>query len=177
MKELERIIISSCFGEDQYRKVSFLEPEDFTNYPGKPYREFFKMIEKTKADSETFINCLQACNDLRLKKLLFEHSSILGYNNPDRYALKLLEIRFETLFANLLSKLSSESKKAVESEVLNEALFKLVKPETDVFDLSDHLLEYLGVHASDRTKNRITSFLEYRDKRAKEAKQVIKNLN
>lgn len=174
MRELEERIISSVFGEDQYRKVSFLEPEDFTNYPGYPYKEFFKLIKQTKGESGTLIECLINCKSRELKSILQDQSNLLGYNYPENNALKLLEIRFKGLFINLLVKLSNESKNTVEKELLNESNLMVIR--ADIFDLSDHILEYIGVHASDFTKDRIGSFLSYRDKRVNEAKQVINKI-
>lgn len=171
MRELEERIINSVFGEDQYRKVSFLEPEDFTNYPGYPYKEYFKLIKKTNAKEDTLMECLINSENKELKGLLSDQSNLLGYNYPERSALKLLEIRFKGLFINLLVKLSSESKNSVERELLNESNLMVIK--SDIFDLSDHILEYLGVHANVHTKARIKSFLQYRDKRVNEARKVI----
>ena len=176
MKELEQLIIGSCFGEDQYRKVSFLEPEDFTNYPDKPYREYFKVLKKANADSQCLAECIVKAKDKRLRELLVSEIHSLGANTPDRLGLKLLEVRFKILFADLLNGLAIHSKKNAERELLGEALMTLVKEDTDIFDISDHILEYLGVHASDFTQSRINSFLSYRDKRVHNAKKVINEL-
>ena len=176
MIELEKTIIGSCFGEDQFKKVSFLEPDDFTNYPQKPYREYFKLLKKTNAEQDCLIECLQHCEDKGIYNLLCEQTNLLGLNNIDRFALKLLEMRFKALLMDLLTKLSMTSKKSVERELLREACLTLVKPETDVFELSDNLQEYIGVHISDHTKNRLDSFLTYRDKRVEKAKQTINEL-
>jgi len=175
MKELERILIGCCFGEDQYKKVSFLEAEDFTNYPGKPYREYFKLIKKTRSTSNVFLEALVKCEDKELRSLLAEEANVLGVNAPDRYALKLLEIRFQTLFADLLVKLSNSTKNGVERELLNEVIMSL--PDVDIFDLSDSLIEYLGLQASDHTKSRINKYLDYRNKRIQTAKKIINELN
>lgn len=174
MRELEERIINSVFGEDQYRKVSFLESEDFTNYPGYPYREYFRLIKQTKANKLTLMECIIQCKNKELRGLLSDQSNVLGYTYPENYGLKLLEIRFQTLFANLLVQLSNSTTNTVERDLLNKAIVSL--PDVDIFDLSDHLLEYLGLQASGLTKGRINSFLEYRNKRIKNAKQVINEL-
>lgn len=176
MKELEGIIIGSCFGEDQYKKVSFLEPEDFTNYPYKPFREYFKLLKKTKAESNYLVECLSVCNDKNIYLLLCQQNNLLGANNIDRFAIKLLEVRFKTLLMGLLTNLSFSSQKTVERELLNEACLTLGSVETDVFDLSDNIIEYIGVHISPHTENRVKSFLSYRNKRMETAKKVINEL-
>ena len=176
MKELEQMIIGSCFGEDQYKKVSFLEPEDFTNYPNKPYKEYFKLLKKTNAESNHLIECLSNCNDKNVYILLCQQTNLLGANNVDRLAMKLLEIRFKTLLMDLLTNLSFDTQKTVERELLNEACLTLVKYDTDVFDLSDNIIEYIGVHISPHTEKRVNSFLAYRNKRVETAKKIINEL-
>jgi hypothetical protein len=171
MKELERIIIGCCFGEDQYKKVSFLEANDFTNYPGKPYREYFKLMEETGAKSDVFLKALSSCKNKELRSLLGEQAHVLGVCHPERYGLSLLTARFKTLFANLLVQLSNSTKNTVERELLNKAILSI--DDVDVIDLSDGIMEYLGVQGSGNTKRRVTSFLEYRDKRINKAKKVI----
>ena len=171
MKELEQIIIGSCFGEDQYKKVSFLEPEDFTNYPNKPFREYFKLLKKTKAESNYLVECLSVCNDKNVYLILCQQNNLLGANNIDRFAIKLLEVRFKTLLIDLLTKLSYNSKNALEAELLNASLMSI--PRVDIFDLSDNIIEYLGVHIAANTRNRIESFIKYRNDRVQKAKEVI----
>lgn len=175
MKELEKIIIGCCFGEGQYKRISFLEAKDFTNYPGKPYREYFSLIKKTESTTNVFLEALAKCKTIAVRRLLAEEANLLGVNVPERYGLKLLEVRFQTLFADLLVQLSNGTRNTVERDLLNKAIVSL--PDVDIFDLSDHLIEYLGLQASDLTKNRITSFLEYRDKRIDNAKKVINELS
>ena len=175
MRELEEMIIGSCFGEDQYYKVSFLEPEDFTDYPNHPYREYFTLLKKVKADRMCLIQALSVCKNENMKMMMGRYVTAMGVNCIDRYALKLLEIRFKTLLASLLSDLYMHSKKDVERDLLNEASLQII--DTDIFDLSDYLLEYFGAHASEYTKRRINSFLTYRNKRIDTAKQIIDELN
>ena len=174
MKELEKIIIGCCFGEDQYKRVSFLEAKDFTNYPGKPYREYFKLMEETGAKADVFLTALATCKNKSLRSLLGEQSNVLGVNHPERYGLRLLEVRFKTLFVNLLVQLSNDTKSPVERQLLHDALLSI--DDVDIFDLSDHLLEYLGLQATEQTKSRIGSYLDYRNKRIAEAKKVINEL-
>ena len=175
MKELEQIIIGSIFGEDQYRKVSFLEPDDFSNYPSKPYREYFKLIKEVDADEECLVEALSKCKDMNLKLMMFTYSTSLGANNPERYAVKLVEIRFKRVFALLVHNLSLSTKKDSERALLNEA--SLMVNDADVFELSDYLLEYLGHHATDYTIGRINSFLSYRNKRLDTVKKVINEIS
>ena len=171
MKELEQIIISTCFGEDQYKKVSFLEPEDFTNYPSKPYKEYFKLLKEVDANELCLVEALSKCKNNNLKLMMFQYSTSLGANNIDRYAVKLLEIRFKTLLASLVNHLAIHTNKDAERDLLNEASLLII--DSDVFDLSDYLLEYLGAHASNYTKGRINDFLSYRNRRLETVKKVI----
>jgi len=174
MKELEALIIGSCFGEDKYKMVSFLEPYDFTNYPGKPYRYFFEILKKANAESLCLVECISKTKHEGLRDLLVSQIHSLGANHPDMLGLKLLEGRFKTLLSSLLIQLSINSKKTVETELLNEATMLVIRK--DVFELSDHLLEYLGVHASQTTVSRIVAFLDYRNKRVANAKKVINGI-
>ena len=175
MKELEQMIIGSCFGEDQYRQISFLEANDFTNYPEKPFREFWKLLEINKAYDLTLMKVLSKCQDQHLKNLLMLNCDVVAAANLHRYALCLLETRFKALLITLLVNLSNDSKNALEVELLSHCQVAVIKE--DLFDLSDNLIEYLGSQASEGTKRRINDFLKYRDRRVNEAKKVINELN
>ena len=176
MMELEQLIIGCCFGEDQYKRVSFLEPSDFSNYPNKPYRDFFKLMKKANTENNVLSECIVKCEDDTLKALIMEQTTSLGMNYPERIAILLLEIRFKTLLSDLLVKLLDNAENPSERELLKESWHTLNNTNTDVFDLSDHLLEYMGNLASDFTKDRINAFIEYRNKRGYNAKKVINEL-
>ena len=45
MKKLEQQIIAACLHEDKYKEVSFLEANDFTNYPNFPCRSAWSIIQ------------------------------------------------------------------------------------------------------------------------------------
>ena len=168
MKELERIIIGACYGEEQYQKVAFLEPNDFTN---RNYRIFFKHIQLANGNIAQLMKNLQDDNQGVLAHIL-HLTTLLGANNITRFGVKLLEIRLETLFQDLLVNLSINTKNPLESKILGEILLVNSNKNSDFFQVSDHVLNYLGAHASDHTTKRIKDFLSYRDKRVEDVKKV-----
>lgn len=171
MKELEKQILACCLHEDKYKEVSFLEAKDFTDYPDAPCKSAWAIIAKNKGKD---IYTLDAMKEVPENVKYWMYSlefSVVGYMKHRNFSLYLLETRFKRLLADLLSQLSVNTKNALERELLNESLLAVTRQ--DIFDLSDNLLEYLGHHASDNTKGRISAFLNYRDKRANEAKSVF----
>lgn len=171
MREIEELVIGCCILEDNFKKVSFLEPNDFNNHIDKPYRDFFKLIKSTGAKKNTFIEALSNPESKRFRSLLNESFHMTASNSPEILGLKLLEFRFKKVLADLLSNLSARSKNALECDLLNRVSMKI--NTINVFDLADNIIEYLGVHASESTKSRINSYIQYRDNRVKEAKEVI----
>lgn len=174
MRELEEQIIGSVFGEDQYRKVSFLEANDFKNYQGRPYRLFWQMVQDNKSYNLTLIRIIVKTKNEELNDVLRIAGNLVCFNNVENLGLLLIEARFKTLLSGLLGKLSFESKNRLEAEILGEC--QIAVSNQDVFDLSDNLIEYIGAHASKTTTKRINDFIAYRDRRANEAKQVINSL-
>jgi len=166
MKYLEQLILGACYGEVNFKKVSFLEPSDFSN---KRRCELFRAIMENRGDMIEAIR-----NNHHLKNDMVGYSNLLGYTHPERLGLNLLEHRFKALLSTLLGKLSVSTKNSLEAAILNESLMRI--PEVDIFDLSDYILEYLSHHASDNTTNRINAFLKYRDMRILKAKEVIDKL-
>jgi hypothetical protein len=165
MKHLEQLILGACYGEDNLSRVSFLVPTDFADYT---HQILFQAIQKHGG----MIEAIQ--NNHQYKNEMIGYSNLMGTAYPERLGLKLLEMRFKGLLTVLLTKLSLETKNALETNILNEAIMQI--PTADIFDLSDYLIEYLGHHASDYTKNRISSFLVYRDKRIVEVKLITDEL-
>ena len=171
MREIEELIIGCCILEDNFKKVSFLEPNDFNNHIDKPYRDFFKLIKSTGAKKNIFIEVLSKSESKRFRSLLNESFHMTASNNPVELGVMLLGFRFKRVLADLLSNLSANSKNALERDLLNRVSMKI--NTIDIFDLADNIIEYLGVHASESTKSRINSYIQYRDSRVKEAKEVI----
>lgn len=171
MKEIEQLIISSVFGEDNYRKVSFLEPNDFKDYPTKPFRSLWKLIDEHKAYDLTVLTILAKSKNEDLKQFMLGQCDIVTATHIQRYALILLENRFKTLFLTLLVKLSNDVLNVLERQLLGEIQSEVLKQ--DIFELTDNVIDYLGSQGSDTTKNRINDFISYRDKRANEAKRII----
>ena len=170
MKELQGMIIGSIVGENQYNKVSFLEAEDFNNFSGKPYREYYKLIEQSKRKPDVFLSLVQECKN-RDVQLMDEVLVLSAYHNLHNYALWLLESRFKSTLSVLLVNLSLCTKNALESNLLNELNSSILIE--DIFVIGDNLLDYLGHQASDNTKQRINSYLSWRNKRIEKTKKVI----
>lgn len=170
---LEATIISSIFGQDNYEEVSFLRAEDFTDYKGKLYRRFWELIREEKAYNLTVYRLALKTENKGLISILEDEIQIVAYNNVQRIAVLMVERRFKRLLNELLCQLSSKSKSRLERELLIE-LQMAVKDE-DIFDLSDGMIEYLGVHCSDYALKYLNGFLKYRDDRVSEVKKVINN--
>ena len=119
MKELQGMIIGSIVGENQYNKVSFLEAEDFTNYPDKPYRDYYKLIKKSKKKTRCFFELVQECKNRDIQ-LMDEVLVLSAYHNLRSYALWLVESRFKSTLSALLVNLSLNTKNALESNLLGE---------------------------------------------------------
>lgn len=166
MKEVEKMIIDSCYGEEQYKKVSFLEPNDFAD---RNYRKYFHLMKESKGDIVKLMASIH--NQKQILSIVFQLCSVSGVNNVQKFALLLLEIRFKYLLAILLTELSVKTQNHLEASLLNNLTLSI--SSVDIFDLSDSLLEYLGHQASNYTKSRINSFLQYRDERIRKAKEVI----
>jgi hypothetical protein len=170
MKELQGMIIGSIVGENQYKKVSFLEAEDFTNYPDKPYRDYYKLIQKSECKPDVFLSLLQQCKNRNIQ-LMDEVLVLSAYHNLHKYALYLLEIRFKSTLSSLLVNLSLDSKNVLESSLLDEINSGIIKE--DIFVVGDNILDYLGRQASSNTTNRINSYISWRNKRIKLTKTII----
>ena len=84
------MIIGSIVGENQYNKVSFLEAEDFTNYPEKPYRDYYKLISQSKRKPDVFLSLVQECKNRDIQ-LMDEVLVLSAYHNLRSYALWLVE--------------------------------------------------------------------------------------
>ena len=160
MKTLEKFILGACYGDYNVRRIKFLQPDDF-----QYYGELFKAIKEHG-------DMIEAIKHYRhLKAQMVGYSFLGGTYQPERLALRLLEYRFKQLFSTLLGHLSSNTQNPSEAIILNEIILGV--PDSDIFDISDHSIEYLGEQASNTTKSRINNFLAYRDKRANEAKKII----
>ena len=173
MKELQGMIIGSIVGENQYKKVSFLEAEDFNNYPDKPYRDYYKLIHKSECKPDVFLSLLQQCKNRDIQ-LMNEVLVLSAYHNLRGYALWLVESRFKNVLSTLLVKLSLSSKNVLESNLLNELNSSII--DEDIFVLGDSVLEYLGHQASNNTTNRINSYISWRNKRIEITKQNINKI-
>jgi len=171
MRELERTIIGACYGESQYQRVAFLEPKDFTVIA---YSRYFQLIQANKGNMPEVFEMLRDADET-IKSEVFILTTLSGANQIENFALKLLEMRFKRLLIVLLGDLSIKTKNSLERDLLIECQSSVL--QSDIFDLSDNMLEYIGIQASEYTKCRIGDFLKYRDERSLKAKEIINNLN
>lgn len=168
MKELQGLIIGSVVSENKYKEVSFLEPEDFTNYPQKPYRDYYKLIQESNRKPDVFLSLVQTCKN-RDVQLMDEVLVLSAYHNLFKYALHLLEQRFKNTLSSLLVNLSLNTNNTLESNLLDEQ--NLLILNEDIFVIGDNLLEYLGHQASNNTTKRISDYLKWRNKRIENVKR------
>ena len=162
------MIIGSCIGEDQYYKISFLEPDDFQD---KECREFFRLIVSCQAKENILLNLLAKEENLGLRTALSSKVYMVACVRLESFALKVLERRFASTLNKLGVLLSGESKNPLEVELLTE--LSGVTHTADIFDLSEGILDYLGSQASDFTTMKINAYLRWMNGRIAETKKVI----
>jgi hypothetical protein len=169
MIELQKMILAAIYSDDSFARVSFLRSEDFMNYENNPLKTCFELIIKAKGN--LLSNALIKIENKHLLHYMIGLSSSGVINNLEYYALSLAETRIREVFKLLLIQLSSKTKNALESKIIDDCVIAL---ETeDVFKLSEVILEFLGAQASNYSKKRISDFLKYRDKRIAEIKNCI----
>jgi len=170
MKELEGMVLGSIVSENQFNKVSFLEAEDFNNYPDKPYRNYFKLVKESGGKPDALVSLIKICKEKGIK-FMDDLSYLSAYHNLSRYALFMLETRFKNTLSSLLVDLSLSTNNALESDILNEVNSSIIKE--DIFVLGDNILDYLGHQGSDITVSRIKSYLDWRNNRIETTKKII----
>ncbi len=169
MKEIEQMIIGSCVGEDQYKKVSFLEANDFEE---SLYRAYFLKIIESGGNEDILLNCLKNSTNKEVVFLIATQSFPVACIRLTQFALLLVERRFRRLLGILLMELAERSENTTEVSILVEATAEI--DNQDIFTLSDNLLAYLGEQASEVTKKRINDYLKYQAIRVKAVKKVLK---
>ena len=162
------MIIGSCIGEDQFKLIQFLEPNDF---PDSQCRELFRLIIECKTEDNILAALLSKTEDEKLQKTYLAITHLSAGRRLQGFALKLLERRFERLLSILLSELSIRSESEVEGKLLNDVIAEI--RDADIFVLVDGIEEYLGSQASNQTKRRIKDFKRYMDQRINETKMNI----
>lgn len=156
---LQSQILNCCFTTDAYNEVSFLEHTDFKNYPEHRFRDYYKLLEDCKGDELMMVEAFRKNRVLATEILSKVH--VVSAVNLKKYALKLLEYRFEDTLRITLTDLKTDN--LAEKSLIQEAI-KLIGFE-DIFALGDGLLSYLGNLAGEDTINRLNSYINWRDKR------------
>lgn len=164
---LEREIISSCYSEEMYNDCKFLEPKDFQN---KNLRTLWEMLQLNNGDTVKVINSIKADTRQAIINEVQTCSMGAAHTRLSQMALCLVEKRFKRLFNTTLNDLFARSESNVEKSLIQECI-KSVDSE-DIFILSDHSLDYIGDHATTYTKQRLSAFLDYRNKRIEKIKQI-----
>lgn len=164
---IDREVISTVFHEERYNEAAFLEPSDFEC---KDCDFLWSIIQKFKGDTVKMLASMD--KQTRIKYLDVVQSAFLGVGieNVSYMGLYILERKFKTLFKSLLNQLITKSSRDVEKTLLSE-IVKSVDSQ-DIFDVSDHAIDYLGAHATDSTRKRINDFLNYRQKRIDKIKTM-----
>ena len=166
MKELERQLMVIAINEGQYKRISFLEPNDFTDLYSKG---LYMTIEQRSGDVMSTYLYLTLNS---LESFLWLQSQIINpvtYSNLERVAMMIMENRFKLVFAKLLDKLVIATDSDIERSLIEEYQLELSQ---DVFVLGDSFLEYLGHHASSYTKLRVNDYINWRDGRVEQIKQI-----
>ncbi len=164
---LEREIISTCYSEEMYNECKFLEPKDFQN---KNLRTLWEMLQHEKGDIVKVFNSIDSKTRTSVISEIQAASMGSSHTRVAQMALCLVEKRFKALFKRTLSELLGKVSNTSEKSLIMDC-FKSVEKE-DVFILSDHVLDYIGQHASTYTTERINAFLDYRNKRIDTIRQI-----
>lgn len=173
MEYLQLRLIGSVLAEGQYNRVRFLEPGDFTNFKGKPFRKLWQLIQKIDSTQTTMLKCVMETEDKELLSLMAIGGDLSAYYCLEQYALKLLEYRFKALFGKLLLDMTSKSNDAAEIKVMDDYLVALMVRKDDIFLLTDSFLDFIGPWASKESISRVKRFLTYRNDRIASAKKII----
>lgn len=164
---IEFEIISTVCSENRYQEVSFLDKGDFSD---KECQMLWGVLKAFNGDIIEVVKSLdqkgRESYSNTLKKAFIGSSA----TNLQRLSVYLVEKRFKDWFITLLEDLIAKSQNIVEKARLVEALNSC--PKQDIFVLSDNIIEYLGRETSTYTRDRITAFLDYRQKRINQIKQV-----
>jgi hypothetical protein len=167
MKELERELMVIAINDGQYDRISFLESIDFTDFYSK---SLYTTIEERSGDvMSTYLhltlNSLESFIWLQSQPI-----NPVTFCNMESIAILILQNRFKKEFAKLLDKLVVATDSDIERSLIEEFQLEL---DQDVFVLGDSFLEYLGHHASDHTKTRVSDYLSWRDGRVSRVKEIV----
>ena len=171
MKQLEKDILAIAINENQYDRISFLEPNDFNNYTGFQFRDCYKTIQELKGDARSIYLRLLKSPLESIFELQNQLTNAVVFCNLEKLAVYLVEIRFRKVFSVLLDDLVMHSDSDIEMSMIQEYQLEIV--DADIFVLTDHFLEYLGHHSSDYTKTRMEAYLKWRDGRIETIKTKI----
>ena len=163
---IEEEIISSVFSEEMFEEVKFLEVKDFQNPVNQT---LWRFISEFQGDTVSMIARMNHTERVRYTNACQRACLGVACYKVSQMGLKLIELKFERLFIQLIEDLIAKSENKVEKLLLND-MINAVTSE-DIFEISDHASEYIGNHASTFTKTRFDDFLKYRQKRIERIKQ------
>lgn len=168
---IEEEIISSVFSEEMFDQVKFLEIKDFEN----PQNQMlWRFISECQGDTIAMIARMSHTERLQWTNACQRACLGVASYKVAEMGFKLVELKFERLFIQLVEELIGRSENQVEKLLLTD-LITAVTSE-DIFALSDHAGEYIGQHASTYTKIRFEDFIKYRQRRIEKIK-LVKNGN
>lgn len=173
-KELQRKIISGVLGEEQYQKVSFLEPIDFTDYgKGADFRRWWNFIEQNEGSYAKILRSLSRKEKFEYLEAM-ELASLSDYSGIDRLGLLLLEINWREYLKIILLKSTEKTTDELELNLIMKVYHE--SDAIDVFDLLDWVPEYMEPHLKNENLMKIRSWKEYAELRIKKIKecQVLK---
>ena len=164
---IEEEIISSVFSEEMFEEVKFLEPKDFENPVNQT---LWRFISEFQGDTVAMIARMSHAERVRYTNACQRACLGVACYKVAQIGLKLIELKFERLFIQLIEDLISRSENKVEKLLLTD-LINAVTSE-DIFEISEHAKDYIGNHASTYTKTRFDDFLKYRQKRIEKIKKL-----
>jgi len=173
-KELETLIIGNCLSEDQYNKCSFLVPDDFHDWADLPAQLIWAVMKKYKG---RYYDIIREPKIFEIKNSIWYYAHIGTYKDVTIMALRLSEIRFKELLADVIGKALGKTKSSSEGEILMDVFNEVNEEGSDIFRINEHILEYLDTFSSDETKNLINRYLDYVKKREQEIQSFYREQN
>lgn len=161
-KEIQRKIISACFGESQYKRVAFLVPKDFRDYDNDPFKTCFQIIQQSQGRIDEIYHSgfpLSVVNHYGLQA---------DYTHIERLALILIEWNVAKAIDQMLMNLMERTDDTVE-------IAAIIKTSTEVrgkdpIQLIDVLPDYLSAVLSDRLSGLVQERCRRIDNRLKSIK-------
>lgn len=164
--EIQRRILSGAFGENQYNRVNFLNPNDFTNSKDYPFRDMFQVVADANGNFKEMY---------KADKRIIEHLCCVGvladYTCLERLGCLLIEANFRELFDRLIADILETTDNETEIGIILKS--KEEVKDVDIFVIADDFPEYIKDFISDKNYQRLSLFKSFVSNRMKQIKNEL----